>query len=1148
MTAAGGEHERKQMNGSKGIMIELTRVLFCIAIMLGYSHAQVSTTTIVDTVYRADGTAAGGSLLISWPEFTTSASQIVPAGKTVISIAANGSVNFPLAPNAGAMPAGTYYTAVYHLSDGTVSTEYWTVPVAQQIGIAAIRSNIVPATIAVQSASINYVNSAITSAVTGYLPLTGGTLTGPLYLSEDPVQSTEAATKHYVDSGAAGINAGLASKVALNPAAAQTITQPPGTTLEVNDLESLLYASADQTGAGNNGIANSMAQTNCQSGGCLTIADPGYSTVEEPQGHPFPACFNSEPGSGDGDLCGYPWPINSRIWDQRGGTDIFGYQNPVNRFGGVGTTHPMNYPGTASSDAATAVMRIGDYDADYGNGQVVAFEDLLHQFAGGHNGNYGSGFNKTNVYVGEDKAVDFSQGQHQIRPQVEFCLGLGDCLGSPLHMFFASGLSAPSDEGIHRGDNWINEDTRVYQGTCSSGCSSGSTLVTTTPTSGEGDQGEGRMAIDITQASGGNLGQVTLGVGSGQIIGQIGSSGNTPVQFVAPAGTFNPSTAMGTTTTAIVAATNQGTPGVQTVSITSASGSLVPGIACITDVNSFEMVNVTASASTSLTASFRKPHPSGTVFAQGGTCGYGIALNADTVVPNGATVRVLIPMLGSPDSAHSYVNTFNGGVYFGEGSAWNYNTLSGLTATYSSSTGLVTITGNFGFTEDTPPQGPGTFGNLYGQSLTISGASDQHYNGTYPVTIVGTGTFTYAPSVAPSSSSVTGVTVTACNCSFTMYPRAEVLGVYNSTTKQVDGTLTLEPNNVAWASGDTVEVPHWHQPAVNDTHDAISMFTPQAQTYGRGYNYHGTVTGDLHGFDLRNDGVLNEYLGFGGWHTPPNTAQYIEGWWNRSFSINTAPNEAVLEVGCKPSTPGNSDGCTKFDAAYSIGEFFNAAGGFSRLNFDPNANNFSFVNSNPCSTVIGSSVGTSSGTTVGGLAVTGPSANCDLVTMGLVLNNGTAITGQTGTGSLVVTNTGPAISSPTLTSAILNSSSVPSGQTFTVAGTLAATHIIGNGSTPTAAVGAGAGTGGAVAVSNGTDLKGTITVTTGTSPSSGGVIATITFATGYSSAPVCTVTPASASAVGTFYSAPASVSSLTLNAGAAALASSTTYIYSYLCM
>jgi hypothetical protein len=1137
------------MKGCMRNQTGLTRILLCVAILLGACHAQVSTTNIVDTVFRADGTPAGGSLLISWPAFTTSASQAVPAGKTEITIGADGSVNFPLAANAGAMPAGTYYTTVYHLSDGTVSTEYWTVPAGKVTSIAAIRSSVAPATVAVQSASVSFVESAIAGAVTGYLPLTGGTLTGPLYLSEDPVQTTEAATKHYVDTLAGSVGAGIASKVAQNPTGAQTVTQPVGTTLEVNDLESVLYAAANQTGAGNNGIANSMAESNCQAGGCFSIADPGYSTGEEPQGDYFPTC-GGEPGTGDGDFCGYQWPINSRLWDQRSGTDILSYQDTVNRFGGLGVNNPLNYPGGFSSDAATAMTRIADYDADYGNGQLVSYKDIQHQFAGGHNGNYGSGWGKTNVELGQDKAVDFSQGQHQIRPQVEYCLGLGDCLGSPIDIFFSSGLSAPSDEGIHGGDKTISEDTRVFQGTCTSGCGSGSTLLTTTPTSGQGNQGEGRMAIDINQASGGNLGSVTLGVGSGQITGQIYSSGNTPIQFVAPAGTFTPSTGIATIPAAIVAPTGQGTPGSQTAAITTTSGSLTPGIACITDAQAFEMVKLTAASGTSLTASFRKPHLAGTLVTQGGTCGYGISINADTVQTSGTTVRVLLPMLGSPDSAHTYINTFIGGAYFGEGSAWNYEVLSGANAAYNSSTGLVTVTGNFGFSENDGPQGPGLFGNIYGQSLTISGATDTKYDGTYPVTIAGTSTFTYTPPVAPSSSS-NAITVTECNCTFTMYPRAEVLSVYNSTSKQVDGTLGLEPNSVVWASGDTVEEPHWHQPLVNDGHDSIGMITPQAEVYGRGYSYYGTVSGDLHGFDLRNVAALGEYLGFGGWHTPPNTAMYVDGWWNRDITYDYAPNEAILSVACKPSTPGNSDGCTKFDAAYSIGEFKTAVNTMARLNFDPNGNNFTFANAYPCSTVVGTSVGTTNGTTVGGLAVVGAAATCDLLANGLVLNGASALTGQTGTGSSVVTNTAPAIASPTLTSAVLNGGTVPAGQMLTVAGTLNITGTCAGcngGGTPTVAIGSGAGTGATVLLSNATNAKGIVSVKAGASPASGGTIATIKFSGAYSSAPVCTVTPASASAIGTFYSAPASTSALTVNAGSTALAAGTTYTYSYTCL
>ena len=41
-------------------------------------------TTIQDTVYRADGTPAQGTLLISWPEFSTAGGQAVSAGQDAV--------------------------------------------------------------------------------------------------------------------------------------------------------------------------------------------------------------------------------------------------------------------------------------------------------------------------------------------------------------------------------------------------------------------------------------------------------------------------------------------------------------------------------------------------------------------------------------------------------------------------------------------------------------------------------------------------------------------------------------------------------------------------------------------------------------------------------------------------------------------------------------------------------------------------------------------------------------------------------------------------------------------------------------------------------------------------------------------------------
>ena len=159
----------------------------------------VSTTTVQGTVYLANGAAGSGTLQISWPAFTTAANQPVAAGRLTTSIGADGFVSVNLTPNLGASPAGLFYTAVYHLSDGTTSTEYWVIPAAAQASIAQVRSQVMPAAQAVQAVSKAYVDQAVESVAQGNLNSTGGQLTGPLYLTGDPTQSLQAADKHYVD-------------------------------------------------------------------------------------------------------------------------------------------------------------------------------------------------------------------------------------------------------------------------------------------------------------------------------------------------------------------------------------------------------------------------------------------------------------------------------------------------------------------------------------------------------------------------------------------------------------------------------------------------------------------------------------------------------------------------------------------------------------------------------------------------------------------------------------------------------------------------------------------------------------------------------------------------------------------------------------
>jgi hypothetical protein len=207
-------------------------------------------TTISDTVYRADGTAASGTVLISWPAFQTAEGDAVAAGNLAVTIGPLGAFTAQLVPNVGASPAGTYYVVIFQLDDGTVRTEYWAVPatspttiagvlttpgtglgnlaVTEQYVNAAVANRAIDATVvhlagaetitgtkqfavapllpapagANEAANKGYVDAAVATVGSGaYVAIAGGTMTGPLTLPADPVVPNQAADQHYVDTG-----------------------------------------------------------------------------------------------------------------------------------------------------------------------------------------------------------------------------------------------------------------------------------------------------------------------------------------------------------------------------------------------------------------------------------------------------------------------------------------------------------------------------------------------------------------------------------------------------------------------------------------------------------------------------------------------------------------------------------------------------------------------------------------------------------------------------------------------------------------------------------------------------------------------------------------------------------------------------------
>lgn len=291
----------KRMNTSPGRAVAAMIVLLA-ALFVRDARAQVSTTTVQGTVYRANGTVAAGTVLISWSAFTTPDNQAIAPGSLSATIGTNGWLSLSLVPNAGALPAGSYYTVVYHLTDGTVRQDYWVVPGSGTAALSSVESALIPS---MQGGGVSqsYVQSAIASATNSFLPLAGGVLSGALTLSGDPIAANQAATKHYADQMAAaalplagGTLTGPLTLSALPPAASQ-----PGLYLS----GAFNYGLHLQTPpAGNDG---SVASVGCGASPC-TQSTPTYN---------FLSGSNS---AGGNDALSYNPALDSWNWTGGAGT------------------------------------------------------------------------------------------------------------------------------------------------------------------------------------------------------------------------------------------------------------------------------------------------------------------------------------------------------------------------------------------------------------------------------------------------------------------------------------------------------------------------------------------------------------------------------------------------------------------------------------------------------------------------------------------------------------------------------------------------------------------------------------------------------------------------------------------------------------
>jgi trimeric autotransporter adhesin len=880
------------------------------AAMQTASAGTIATTQVTDTVYRGDGTPAAGTVIVSWKAFTTASGESIPSGTTFATIT-GGALSLQLVPNVGSLPLGTYYTAVYHLDDGSVSQEFWVVPVSQvPVQVSAIESTVLPTSVAMQTVSKNYVDTAIAAAVTGhpldssnpFVEKTGDTMTGPLVLPRDPTAANQAADKHYVDVNVASATAGLGQKVSLLPATSQVVAQPAGTQLQVNTLNGEEYASQYVSGLGGNGISNAVTSTDCASG-CDVKVDRSYTIPESY----LSTTWNSGTGIAGG----------THVEDDRNGQRRDVYMNPTSSLqNGEDAGQVVDVSSTRSS--ATEVAAGGSTDPS-SYGLLIKHQGLT----GGSNlfpaSQESVPYFKTNYNAMNVTGTYNTMGQHILDSQSINCYGVGDCLIGSQFITSSGGFRDEADEGAHPFDLQFEEDSNVFQGSCSVGCTPGSTVVTVATTSGGGTEGEGRYLIDKNPAK--TITSGTLTGGTGQVAGVPGagatfSGTNFPVSMFLTTAQSIPSQAKnvapGTVTVAIA------TSGVTAGFATNTAALLNPsGVACVVDQplgtapHNYEMANYSVVDGTHLNMTLNKPHRAGATIAFGGLCGYGLEQTVDTV----GSIRQIFPVIGSFSSTGLY---YAGGLTAIVGVQSNTSAFLSLTsqiAAIARNNGLVTITTTGSLPVD-----------VNGLTMTISGVADQSYDGSFVVTSTASNTLTYAQAGANSTSS--GGTVAKLTGGYGLYPMAEVLGVFDAATQRIDGQLTLAPNTVAWATNDAVEEPHYYQQLVAADSAIIGQITPRptiSQTAG--LQYQENVGPGVTGWTISNGTATTNYFGSGGTHSVPFAAYAAQGVWQRTMDV-VAGQQSVFSVHC------NSHGCGRWNSGYDLFELDGSAS-VDTVNYQP---------------------------------------------------------------------------------------------------------------------------------------------------------------------------------------------------------------------
>jgi hypothetical protein len=672
------------------------------------------------------------------------------------------------------------------------------------------------------------------------------------------------------------------------------VVQPEGTELAANRLNGSFYAEQFLDTTGRNGVVDALASADCGAG-CRVVLDPTY-----PSENVDPANINSQ----------------QQVEDERGGGDrVISVDPQVGVSLSASAVSAYTRRSAADFSAANAGATLTTYAQEITENAMTGGNNLYPSLPAPYfKSTYGT-LNQIGNY--------FTQGQHVQQVTTSNCWAVGDCVGAQQTLIAAGGYRDGSDEGVHQADIFTLEQAGAFTGTCASGCSTGSTSLTVNATYGAGTQGDGRYLIDLNPSNILSTGAVvngyddpSLGVGTAVFSG-TSFPVSTFLVLAANAASQPLDIAPGTLTLPIKTSGVPAGFATNTAALPASSG-----LACVVDpyplgdgFEVFEMAPFTVVDGTHLQLTLRKVHVAGAYVAAGGLCGYGVSQAVDTT----SGTKQVFPVLGSVSATTLlYADKDSATIGHMDTTSTSGFANSSLTiAAIARSGNVVTVTLAAPLTDD-----------VNGLTMTVTGVADSSYNGTVAVTTTSSNTLTYANNGPDSTSS--GGTVSILTGAYALYPMAEVVSVYNPTTKAVDGLFTLAPNQAPWAAGDAVEESHFPEMLVHGDTEYIVQYTPRpVQPISAGKVYLGNMGPEMNGWQIWNRVDTTQYLGGGGTHRPPDSAFISKGVWKTNYEAD-AGTEALLRVHC------NLHGCNRWDSAFNLFEL-DANSSIDSLKFDPNA-------------------------------------------------------------------------------------------------------------------------------------------------------------------------------------------------------------------